>query len=797
MRYAFTVSLAFLFLASAVAAEIKTFDVTLEESVSRDQSQDAVEAFALQKAKRLAVEKAGTFLSSMAVVEQGRLTQQEITALASGIVKSEVLTSDALLKNGQVWVRVTARVLVDTGVLDKQVTALLEDRSLLLALEAQEQKLRKLEEELSRVQATDDQRLKELNAQAVAMEMEREKRRLFLEEQRLKALGDIAKTELQLLQEERERAAKFEVLRQQQEADRQKELEAIAREQDRIKKAQLENETMARDLARRAELARSRWVAIDDRLSAQRAKDEAESIRAEIASLTARIDRQHEQAEANLTSAYRNQIAATKPMLPGSPGEKDPFETTEEYQKQLADYAHKKAAAEKDAGERVVELVHEERVKLAELTVQTLEQKRDVTKPFVERLEQLQKMVFLIPAKDQESEKIDHELKAEEDTSSGGILRQLQLWLFAQPKNTIQTVEKNDTVKKVDLELHEPEADQSRFPVIISYGDKIFKTYWDYTDREQARLFYQTRAHLMVEPIFQLVSQRESKVSFEFVGVRAGHPGTGEQRDLQVVTPHKFSEIEGLAEIEKRLPEARFYSTNIMKWREFALEGVTFKMVYIPAGEYLRGSPSNEPKRESNETQHRVRISKGFLMGETEVTQGLWQAVMGNNPSHFKACGSDCPVEQVSWNDSQEFIKRLNGLVSGVGFRLPTEAEWEYAARAGTTGPYAGDLDAMGWYDRNSGGETHPVARKSPNSWGLYDMHGNVWEWVQDRCGNIIGNYPSGFMTDPTGPSSGANRVYRGGSWDSLAWYCRSAYRFSLTPDYRGYSLGLRLARTY
>ncbi len=396
MRYAFTVSLAFLFLASAVAAEIKTFDVTLEESVSRDQSQDAVEAFALQKAKRLAVEKAGTYLSSLTVVKDSRLSTDEITALASGIVKSEVLASEALVKNGHVWVRVVARVLVDTGVLDKQVTALLEDRTLLRALEEQEKKLRKLEEELSRVQVAEVQRLKELNAQAVAMEMEREKRRLFLEEQRLKALGDISKTELQLLQEERERAAKFEALRQQQEADRQKELEAIAREQDRIKKAQLENETLARDLARRADLARSRWVAIDDRLSAQQAKDEAENIRAEIASLTARIDRQHEQAEANLKSAYQNQIAATKPVLPGSPGEKDPFETTEEYEKRLAEYARKKAVAEANAGERVLEFEHEERVKLAELTVQTLEQTRDVTKPFVERLEQLQQRVFVL-----------------------------------------------------------------------------------------------------------------------------------------------------------------------------------------------------------------------------------------------------------------------------------------------------------------------------------------------------------------------------------------------------------------
>ncbi len=252
------------------------------------------------------------------------------------------------------------------------------------------------------------------------------------------------------------------------------------------------------------------------------------------------------------------------------------------------------------------------------------------------------------------------------------------------------------------------------------------------------------------------------------------------------------------------------------------VKGVTFNMVFIPAGEYRRGSPENEPGRfaDRESPQHRVRITRGFWIGETEVTQALWQAVMGNNPSHFTDCGSACPVESVSWHDSQEFIKRLNGLVSGGGLRLPTEAEWEYAARAGTTGPYAGDLDAMAWYGNNSGDKRidaqavwdevrdwkkyeqrllnnnnrpRPVAQKRPNAWGLYDMHGNVWEWVQDW----YGGYSSGLVTDPTGLVQGADRVYRGGSWYSYAGYCRSANRDRDTPDYRRRNLGLRLARTH
>jgi len=225
----------------------------------------------------------------------------------------------------------------------------------------------------------------------------------------------------------------------------------------------------------------------------------------------------------------------------------------------------------------------------------------------------------------------------------------------------------------------------------------------------------------------------------------------------------------------------------------FTVKGVSFKMVRIPAGEFMMGSPSNEPGRDSDEgPQHRVRISRDFWLGQTEVTQGLWKAVMGSNPSYFKNCGDDCPVEQVSWNDCQEFIRKLNGMVSGGNFRLPTEAEWEYACRAGTTGPYAGDLDATGWYDKNSGSRTQRVGQKKPNAWGIYDMHGNVWEWCQDWKAE----YPSGSVTDPTGPSSGSYRVYRGGSWYDNAVFCRSANRNGYAPVARDFHLGFRLVRT-
>lgn len=199
-----------------------------------------------------------------------------------------------------------------------------------------------------------------------------------------------------------------------------------------------------------------------------------------------------------------------------------------------------------------------------------------------------------------------------------------------------------------------------------------------------------------------------------------------------------------------------------------------------------------------------MTLTKGFWLGKYPVTQNQWQSVMGRNPSYFKQSmlskifpGAKTreieyelrPVELVSWNDCQEFIRKVNASLS-CGACLPTEAEWEYACRAGTSGLYAGaGLDSMGWYSDNSGMKTHSVGRKSPNAWGFYDMHGNVWEW----CDDWYGGYPSGSVTDPVGPASGIHRVLRGGCWSNLARFCRSANRFWDRPGYRRRFNGFRL----
>jgi len=209
--------------------------------------------------------------------------------------------------------------------------------------------------------------------------------------------------------------------------------------------------------------------------------------------------------------------------------------------------------------------------------------------------------------------------------------------------------------------------------------------------------------------------------------------------------------------------------------------------VRIRPGEFLMGANSDQA---DEKPVHRVRITRGFEIGKYEVTQAQWEAVMGSNPSHFK--GVDLPIENVSWNDVQNFLLRLNEKSSNYQYRLPSEAEWEYACRAGTTGEYAGNIDSLAWYKSNSGNTTHAVGQKSANAWGLYDMHGNVWEWCQDW----YGAYASEEVADPKGANTGTTRVLRGGSWARPPASLHSARRSGFSPDTRNNSLGFRLVRT-
>jgi formylglycine-generating enzyme required for sulfatase activity len=225
---------------------------------------------------------------------------------------------------------------------------------------------------------------------------------------------------------------------------------------------------------------------------------------------------------------------------------------------------------------------------------------------------------------------------------------------------------------------------------------------------------------------------------------------------------------------------------------------IGMKFAWIPAGSFLMGSETGD---EDEQNVHRVTFTRAFEMGIYEVTQGQWEQVMETTVSQqrdkvnpdwpLRGVGENFPMYYVSWDEAQEFVKRLNSLKDGYLYRLPTEAEWEYAARAGTTEDYAGELDSMAWYKTNSGSETHPVGQKQPNAWGLFDMHGNVWEWV----GDWYRNYLKRDSINPAGPPDGASRVVRGGGWDGIAKSLRSSKRNYNEEQDRFYFLGFRVVR--
>ena len=256
--------------------------------------------------------------------------------------------------------------------------------------------------------------------------------------------------------------------------------------------------------------------------------------------------------------------------------------------------------------------------------------------------------------------------------------------------------------------------------------------------------------------------------------------------------------------VSKPKPKPRHAPSAPAASQTFTANGVSFKMIRVNGGTFTMGATSEqESDAESDEKPaHQVTLST-YYIGETEVTQDLWQAVMGstvaqqrdkaNKEWSLRGGGGNYPMYYISWEECQTFISRLNSL-TGRSFRLPTEAEWEFAARGGNQSrgyKYSGSnsLGNVAWNTDNSGNETHPVKQKSPNELGLYDMSGNVWEWCQD----CYGSYSSSSQTNPTGASSGSYRVYRGGSWGNDAGDCRVSVRNDYAPDARGDYLGLRL----
>lgn len=243
---------------------------------------------------------------------------------------------------------------------------------------------------------------------------------------------------------------------------------------------------------------------------------------------------------------------------------------------------------------------------------------------------------------------------------------------------------------------------------------------------------------------------------------------------------------------------ARTTPSSAAKATPHIIVDLKLELLWVAPGTFEMGSPLDEPFRDKAESPRtRVTFTRGFWLGNTEVTQSQYEALMGENPSAFKTVGTNAPVERVSWNDAMAFCHKLTEreraakrLPEGYEFTLPTEAQWEYTCRAGSTGSHSGDPEAMAWHDKNSGDETHPVATKQPNAWGFYDMSGNVLEW----CHDWYGNYPGGEVTDPAGPDRGYFRMARGGSWRVAARVGRSAARSGGSEGRQDYTVGFRLA---
>ena len=319
--------------------------------------------------------------------------------------------------------------------------------------------------------------------------------------------------------------------------------------------------------------------------------------------------------------------------------------------------------------------------------------------------------------------------------------------------------------------------------IVVTTGGLIFQQYLAIQERERQRLAAEARAAEEKE-------LAEAKVKAE--------AEEGERQRLAAEA--KAAEEKALAKAKAKVEAAETAFASKLGLSKPFVAGVRgqagdLAVRWIPSGRFTMGSPSSEPDRYSDEVQLEAVLTRGFFLAETECTQGQWASVMGGNPSRFK--GPDRPVEQVSWGEAVEYCRRLTAkqraegiLAEGWEWRLPTEAEWEYAARAGTKGARYGELDAIAWYDGNSGSETHAVGQKAANAWGLQDMMGNVWEW----CSDWSGDYATGSETNPTGPSSGSDRVNRGGSWSGDARYARSANRYRLVPGARYNNLGFRPA---
>jgi formylglycine-generating enzyme required for sulfatase activity len=462
----------------------------------------------------------------------------------------------------------------------------------------------------------------------------------------------------------------------------------------------------------------------------------------------------------NIDDSHRDQFNAiekdfyllinkAKQEMPEPPAPRDMFETNAEYIQRINKYKQDFERAEKARQEKIKKIKKDFNLRyymsLAEVKV--LKEKIQTTEPVIRELETIQD---------------------KKRTFDQGIIQVI---------------------------LFEPEPDKYRFPIHFLVDNERIQKYWTYTDRNKAREFWKNRSALEAVKLVQFEDNGDNDIVFKFTALRVWNPLTGDRRDFVLHQAKPFSEVSQFYDMKDEALPAAELMVALKDVVKGPVKGMQF--IFISPRTFMMGSPRNEAGRWANETQHKVKLTQGFYMQTTEVTQGQWREVMGNNPSVFVRCGSDCPVDNVYWGEAMEFIDRLNRLEGTTKYRLPTEAEWEFACRAGSTqmGAFGGNLNKLGdygWYKDNSEGTTHPVAMLNPNTWGLYDMHGNVSEW----CSDWFGPYPTRDVTDPQGPYSGKFRVARGGNWFFPARSSRAADRNENLPGDRSEYTGFRVVKS-
>ena len=530
------VLIAAVFIEAPVAfAEMQRFEKEVVETVGSDQSIEQVEAFALQKAKRLAVEEAGTYISSLTVVKNYQLEKDEITALASGVVQAKIVdVPTRFSKNNIFHVRVKAVIQVDTSVLDSQIAEIMKEKETLKKLEAERKKNRELEEKLQNLKSTELKRLEELNAQAISLEREREKRRLEIEQASLKARGELKKAQVERLQKEREMQARIDQLLAEQARAREAEAAALTQEQDQLKRAQLENEQRWNELIRKSKLSQEQWSVIDESLSLQQAMAEAGQMKKEIAGLKQNMRFEYGETVKNLEKSFDRQIAMSTPNLPPEPQERDIFETQGEYQTRLSDYQRRASEAKWKSLEVVEKLQAEKELRLIQAAIHYLENKARVLAPFIKRLKELAARKFMLP--------------------EGGMT----------------------------VVMAEPEADNFRFPLDLGYKRKKWKVYWTYRDRDQARDIWNTRTYLKADGLFQIVEAGDG-VNCQMTGCRVSHLGTGDAREFELVRPASFSEVNDLDDGSGAIAGLRVKE----KWAELAFNNPECFIEVNRDGQYI------------------------------------------------------------------------------------------------------------------------------------------------------------------------------------------------------------------